>query len=75
MRDRLTVDELWRLLADCPRVGSRWRHKKTGNLYRVTGRAIGEAVLTPLVLYQSYASELPWARPLEEWREKFVEET
>lgn len=73
MSDRAEVpsEELERRLADCPEAGTLWTHSKSGRRYRVTGRAVLEATLEPLVLYQPAAGPegVVWARPLAAWRE------
>jgi hypothetical protein len=73
MSDRAKVpsEELERRLADCPAAGTLWTHTKSGRRYRVTGRAVLEATLEPLVLYQPAAGpdSVVWARPLAAWRE------
>lgn len=62
-------DELRQMLDECPAVGELWWHIVTGGVYRVVGRAIHEATLTALVMYER--DGVTWARPLGEWRERF----
>lgn len=47
----------------------RFRHKKTGGLYRVIAFGRTEATLDPVVIYQSVGTLEPhvWVRPLTEW--------
>lgn len=65
MSDKVGEDELHRRMAGCPRVGSFWRHYKTGNVYAVVGCAIAESTLEPLVLYRHL--RITFARPLSEF--------
>lgn len=52
-----------------PVIGSRWLHVKSGNVYQVTGKALREADLEPVVTYtRSDAGWHPaWVRPLSEF--------
>jgi hypothetical protein len=68
MSDRKqSAEHLSRLLSECPLPGI-YRHYK-GGLYYVTGAAICEATLEPMVVYQSHENSLVWVRPLREWLE------
>ena len=76
MPDRITDAELLARLADCPPVGSRWVHR-SGFLAVVTGCAIEEATLFPLVLYRhaGEAAGCPvFARPLASFLDRFTAE-
>lgn len=53
-------------LPDWPRRGSRWRHVKSGNTYRVHCVARVEATLAPVVVYDATGVEV-WTRPLAEF--------
>ncbi len=67
---------LLELQARCPQESSLWRHKKSGWLYRVAGSAINEIDCVPLVLYRrAVIDHMPtWARPLDEFLQKFEQE-
>jgi hypothetical protein len=75
MSEHLANEELRRRLSECP-AGGVWRHRRSGRVYAVRGRAIAEATLEPLVIYEGVAA-VPFARPLSEFLEKFehLEET
>lgn len=55
------------LLGECPPPGL-YAHYE-GGIYRVIGKAVLEAKLEPLVIYQCHLSGITWACPLREWRE------
>lgn len=42
------------------------RHLKTGGLYRIVGRAMIEATLTPAYVYESISTGDHWVRPQAE---------
>jgi len=45
-----------------------WRHKKTGNLYRVIDHVVIENGVTPAVLYEAWDSpKTKWVRPCAEF--------
>ena len=62
----MDVEQLLALLKDCPAPGTRWRHYR-GGLYVVTGSAVDEGTLEPLVLYRPHGGVPTWARPLRSW--------
>lgn len=56
-----------------PVEGSRWHHLKSGGSYAVIGCCVREIDLVPLVVYRAeYGDRLTWARPLNEFRERFA---
>lgn len=67
MRD--TVDLLASLTAaEALAAGRRcWRHRKSRGVYEITGFAIREADLVPLVIYRDERSSITWARPAAEF--------
>lgn len=50
-------------------VGTRWRHKKTGRVYEVTGICLREMNLEEHILYRALVTETnhTWARPVAEF--------
>ena len=46
-------------------------HRKSGNEYVVTSVALREADLKPLVIYRKRNNNVKFARPLDEFLEKF----
>lgn len=60
------LDELkW---ADWPADAEMFRHVKTGKRYYVSGRALREADLKPMVLYTTLSlPRITWARPRDEF--------
>lgn len=71
MSDRITDAELLARMADCPPVGSRWVHR-SGLHVVVTGCAIEEATLVPLVLYRHGDAGPVFARPLASFLDRFT---
>lgn len=49
----------------------RYRHKKTGKVYRLFTTALVEATLEPVVVYGSPHDVVTWTRPVSEWTERF----
>lgn len=61
-----------------PKRGSRWKHKKTGNIYRVIlGDVVRESDETLCVIYSRVGeSKIKWERPLAEFLDgRFEEQT
>ncbi len=67
---RKTHEELAAELRKCPQKGSRWQHYRTHDVYTVTGVAIDEHSLYPLVIYTNLRAKIPisWARRLSVFR-------
>ena len=65
MKDEATLSAALAAIAErAPPAGSWWTHVRAGGLYRVTGAAVHEETLEPLVTYWSAACGVTWARPL-----------
>ncbi len=47
--------------------GARWRHRKSGGLYKVLAVGRIEATLAPCVIYQAEAGGDVWVRPYDEF--------
>lgn len=59
------------LVAEAVRVGSRWRHYKTQNIYSVIELALDEETEEPCVVYQSPLSpKLKWIRTVSNFLEE-----
>lgn len=72
--------ELLARLADCPRRGSWWTHRR-GALVRVVCCSLDEATLEPLVTYRHAQDDMRplsesvlWTRPLAAFLERFIPE-
>lgn len=50
-----------------PKIGSIWKHLKTGGLYRVLDHVFIEATAEPAVLYISMDDGRKWVRPTKEF--------
>ncbi len=55
---------------------SRWKHTKSGNMYKVRGFTYNEADMNILVVYEpfniyDYIGDVSFARPVDEFLEKF----
>lgn len=71
----MTERELTPLPTD-PKIGSLWRHVKTGGVYRVVVVAYEESTLTPVVVYGPGPglTGTCWTRPWSEFMDgRFVE--
>lgn len=44
-----------------------FKHKKTGNIYRLINSAICEATMDPVIIYMDAESGLLWTRPATEF--------
>ena len=68
----ISNDDLESMLADAPPVNGEWRHRKSGNHYRIVEVCILENTLQSAIVYKSMENPaLTWCRPLSEWLEKF----
>jgi hypothetical protein len=69
MQDDATLNDKLRLAAwnYGIRVGRRYRHYRTGGVYRVIALALGEADHEPTVVYRHVESRLTWTRTLEDF--------
>lgn len=63
------ADKLVRDVAKAPKIGTKWKHVKTGVVYTVRDLCVIEKTLTLCVLYVSHPAGLPWVRPVSEWEE------
>lgn len=74
---RKTTEEINESLSHCPAIGTRWRHKKSGNVYYIITCAAREEDCEPLVIYKRWGlttlhPKAPnFARPLSLWHERY----
>lgn len=65
----MTEEELLQLMKEGPLLGS-YYHKKSGNIYTLTGVGILEKTLEQVVIYNR--NGIVWIRPTTEFNEKFL---
>lgn len=72
---RLSEEELVAILKQADRrvpIGSRIRHRKSGDEYSVMNIALREEDLVPLVIYSGVRSSARFCRPVSEIIERFT---
>ena len=80
MTEKKTMEELSQGIRDICQsyicYDSKWKHIKTGNMYKVRGFTYNEADMNILVIYEpfnrhDYIGDVSFVRPVDEFLEKF----